>query len=245
MREKIFAVLSVVACFAALASFDIGKEMESEGFWKSDPVMFVQRHREEGFRFTSSERESADTRLDGAVTYHGIPVFESKVAFTEDGRGVARVELILFSPAGTEVKQMTGRLVRNEKSMDREGFVQLMKSVRSKLTQEGKPSPKQVAERTKKPVVQKSQTWPKTSIPTETTLTWNYSQVGSKENTFEAGFVRLSVDGPERLAKGTSGASARRKSASSRKIAENVQRGARGDVYIDNVPMVNQGQKGY
>ena len=238
MKEAICAVLSVAACCAASAAFDIGKEMETEAFWKSDPVMFVKRHQEEGFRFTSTDRESADTRLDGAVTYHGIPVFESKIAFTEDGRGVARVELILFSPAGTEVKQMTDathyRLVRSEKSMDREGFVQLMKSVRAKLTPEGKRSPTQVAERTKKPIVQKSQTWPKTAIPTETTLTWNYSQVGTKPDTFEAGFVRLSVDGPERLAKGTAGASARRKPASSRKIADNVVRDPRGDVFIDN-----------
>ena len=223
--------------------------METAEFWKSDPVMFVKRHQEEGFRFTSSDRESADTRLDGAVTYHGIPVFESKIAFTEDGRGVARVELILFSPAGTEERQMTDgthyRLVRKPKSINREYFVKLMKDVRSKLTPEGKKSPTQVVERTKKPVVQKSQTWPKTAIPTETTLTWNYSQVGTKENTFEAGFVRLAVDGPERLAGRTGGASARRKAASARKIADNVTRGARGDVYIENVPMVDQGQKGY
>ena len=242
-------MLSVSASCAAYAAFDVGTAMDSAEFWKSDPVMFVKRHQEEGFRFTSSDCESADTRLDGAVTYHGIPVFESKIAFTEDGRGVARVELILFSPAGTEVKQKTDarhyRLVRNAKTINRDEFVLLVKNVRSKLTPAGKVPPKQVAEHTKKPVVQKSQTWPRTAIPTETTLTWNYSQVSTKENTFEAGFVRLAVDGPERLSRKTGGASARRKPASSRKIADNVLRGARGDVYIENVPMVDQGQKGY
>ena len=137
------------------------------------------------------------------------------------------------------------RLVRNAKTINRDEFVLLVKNVRSKLTPAGKVPPKQVAEHTKKPVVQKSQTWPRTAIPTETTLTWNYSQVSTKENTFEAGFVRLAVDGPERLSRKTGGASARRKPASSRKIADNVLRGARGDVYIENVPMVDQGQKGY
>ena len=247
--KTMFALLSASACCAALAAFDIGAAMDTAEFWKSDPVMFVKRHQEEGFRFTSSDRESADTRLDGAVTYHDIPVFESKIAFAEDGRGVARVELILFSPAGTEVRRQTDsshyRLVRNEKTINREEFVKLMKDVRAKLTPEGKKSPTQVAERTKKPIVQKSQTWPKTAIPTETTLTWNYSQVGTKTDTFEAGFVRLAVDGPERLAKGTAGASARRKPVSARKIVDNVVRDPRGDVFIDNVPMVDQGQKGY
>ena len=244
-----FALLSASACCVAFAAFDIGAAMETAEFWKSDPVMFVKRHQEEGFRFTSTDRESADTRLDGAVTFHDIPVFESKIAFTEDGRGVARVELILFSPAGTEVRQQTDaehyRLVRNEKTINREEFVKLMKDVRAKLTPEGKKSPQQVAERTKKPIVQKSQTWPKTAIPTEATLTWNYSQVGTKTDTFEAGFVRLAVDGPARLSGRTGSASTRRKATSARKIVDNVTRGARGDVYIENVPMVDQGQKGY
>ena len=242
-------MLSVSACCAASAAFDVGTAMDTAEFWKSDPAIFVMRHKNEGFKFTSEGRESADTRLDGAVTYHGIPVFESKIAFTEDGRGVARVELILFSPAGTEVRQQTDathyRLVRNAKTINRDEFVLLVKNVRSRLTPAGKVPPKQVAEQTKKPVVQKYQTWPRTSIPTEATLTWNYSQVSTKENTFEAGFVRLAVDGPERLSRKTGGTSSKRKSASSRKIASNVQHGPRGDVYIDNVPMVDQGQKGY
>jgi len=249
MKKTIFTLLSASTCSLAFAAFDIGAAMETAEFWKSDPVMFVKRHQEEGFRFTSSDRESADTRLDGAVTYHDIPVFESKIAFTEDGRGVARVELILFSPAGTEVKQMAGadryRLVRNEKTINRSEFVKLIKDVRAKLTPDGKKPPAQVAERTKRPMVQKFQTWPKTAIPTETTLTWNYNQVSSKEDTFEAGFVRLAVDGPARLSGKSGSASARRKPASARKIVDNVTRGARGDVYIDNVPMVDQGQKGY
>jgi len=249
MRKAVLSLLLMSSWCLVSAAFDIGAAVDTAEFWKSDPVMFVKRHQDEGFRFTSSDRESADTRLDGAVTYHGIPVFESKVAFTDDGRGIARVELILFSPAGTEVRQMADarhyRLVRNAKSLTRDGFVKLMKDVRSKLTAEGKRHPNAVVERTKKPVVQKSQTWPRTAIPTETTLTWNYSQVSTKENTFEAGFVRLAIDGPERLSRKSSVASLRRKSTSSRKIVDNVQHGPRGDVYIDNVPMVNQGQKGY
>ena len=76
------ALLSASACCVALAAFDIGAAMDTAEFWKSDPVMFVKRHQEEGFRFTSADRESADTRLDGAVTYHDIPVFDSKISFT-------------------------------------------------------------------------------------------------------------------------------------------------------------------
>ena len=84
------------------ASYDIGVELATEGFWKSDPVLFVKRHEAQGFNFTSNAREGADTRLDGAVTYKGIPVYETKVSFGELG-GVTRVELVLFATAGTEM----------------------------------------------------------------------------------------------------------------------------------------------
>ena len=79
MKPGIVALFAACACLAAVAgdAYDIGEEMETEGFWKSDPVLFVKRHEKQGFKFTSGSRESADTRLDGAVTYHGIPVFES------------------------------------------------------------------------------------------------------------------------------------------------------------------------
>ena len=253
MKKGIGTLFAACACLAAVAgdAYDIGAEMETEGFWKSDPVLFVKRHEEQGFKFTSGSRESADTRLDGAVTYHGIPVFESKVAFAEDSSGVTRVELVLFSPAGTEARENVDshryRLVRREKKISYDGFVQLMRDVRARLTAEGAKNPEMKTERTKAPVVQKSQTWPRTDIPTEATLTWNYSQEGRKKSTFQAGFVRLAVDGPARLAEGRKKSSAGGANAAkgAKKIVDNVVRDPRGDVFIDNVPMVDQGQKGY
>ena len=199
MKSAIVVFFAACACLAvAGAAYDIGKEMETEGFWKSDPVLFVKRHQDQGFKFTSGDRSSADTRLDGAVTYHGIPVFESKVAFAEDSSGITRVELVLFSPAGTEMRENVDshryRLVRRDKDITYDGFVRLMRDVRGKLTAEGAKNPQMKTERTKAPVVQKSQTWPRTDIPTETTLTWNYSQEGRKTDTFKAGFVRLARD---------------------------------------------------
>ena len=254
MKSAIVVFFAACACLAvAGAAYDIGKEMETEGFWKSDPVLFVKRHQDQGFKFTSGDRSSADTRLDGAVTYHGIPVFESKVAFAEDSSGITRVELVLFSPAGTEMRENVDshryRLVRRDKDITYGGFVRLMRDVRGKLTAEGAKNPQMKTERTKAPVVQKSQTWPRTDIPTETTLTWNYSQEGRKKDTFSAGFVRVAVDGPARLAGAADGRKASVGGANAakgaKKIVDNVIRDPRGDVFIDNVPMVDQGQKGY
>ena len=255
MRKGIL-LAALAAAGAALAApdaaYDIGADLAEEAFWKSDPVLFVKRHEGQGFQFTSGSRDGADTRLDGAVVYHGIPVYETKVAFGEAG-GIARVELMLFATAGTErevvVETPDGhrlrRRVRTDKTITRDEFVQMMKDVRARLTPAGaKPPPMESERVAKQGVVQKSQTWPKTAIPTVARLTWNYAQEGKRKDTFEPGFVRLAVDGPERLASGgrTNEAGAAK---GAKKIADNVVRDPRGDVFIDNVPMVDQGQKGY
>ena len=231
-------------------------------FWKSDPNLFVERHKAQGFNFTTEVREGADnrpkdadTRLDGAVTYKGIPVYETRVSFGASG-GIERVDLVLFATAGTEafetvLTERGGRMhrrVRKEKKITRDEFVDLVKRVRVDLTPNGaKPPPQDVARTSKQGVVQKSQTWPKTDIPTVATLTWNYAQEGRKDETFNAGFIRLTVDGPSRLASGGRKAVGNGSEAKGAKksIAGNVTRDTNGDVFIDNVPMVDQGQKGY
>ena len=89
MKLKILLMLAAATAGLhgadAPVPYDIGEELATESFWKSDPVLFVKRHEAQGFNFTSGAREGADTRLDGAVTYKGIPVYETKVAFGELG----------------------------------------------------------------------------------------------------------------------------------------------------------------
>ncbi len=259
MRKMILLLALAVAGVALaaddVAAYDIGKDFEDALFWKSDPVLFVKRHEQQGFRFTSDSREGADTRLDGAVVYHGIPVYETKIAFGEAG-GIARVELMLFTTAGTEAFETLDtedghklrRRVRREKTITRAAFVQMLKDVRAQLTPAGAKAPAMENARVAKPgMVQKSQTWPKTATPTVSELTWNYRQRGRAKETFEPGFVRLAVDGPARLAAGGARAAVGSANAAkgAKKIVENVIRDPRGDVFIDNVPMVDQGQKGY
>lgn len=255
LRRLLSGLWACAACLlvrADGAAYEIGAEMDGEAFWKSDPVLFVKRHEAQGFRFTSSSRDGADTRLDGAVTYHGLPVYESKVAFTADNSGIARVELLLFTTAGTEsvkvVELEDGRRMRtrtrSDKAISRDDFLALTKDVRAALTPDGAKAPKVEAANVKPPTVQKFQTWPKSAISTQATLTWSYEQEGRKADTFKPGFVRLAVDGPARLAiLGGKVPGAVAKGA--KKIADNVIRDPRGDVYIDGVPMVDQGQKGY
>ncbi len=229
--------------------------LSDEAFWKSNPVMFVKKHQEHGFKFTDEERNGADSRLDGAVTCFGLPVYESRILF-DGNSGISRVELMLYTEAGTEhletVVLGNGRRALRHERMDKyitkEQFSEILKTVRGKLTQDGTKQPKPVAENMRKQgVVQKSQSWPKTDVSTEATLTWNCYQKGKNAATFKPGFVRLAVDGPAALAQRTTskGFKSPKSAKGAKAIVDNVIRDPRGDVFIDNVPMVDQGQKGY
>ena len=246
--------IAALAAGAARAAYEIGEDMTGDAFWRGDPVLFVQRHADEGFRFTSDARDGADSRRDGAVACFGVPVYETRVSFAGEG-GVARVELTLYGAAGTEAMREfsdgNGRRFRRtervEKTMTRDEFFAALKTVRTRLSGGGKP-PAAVDDGVRRDTasVQKSQTWPKTAIPTQATLAWSCSQQGKDEATFVPGFIRLSVDGPSRLASSGRGAGKAKKQASGvKQIADNVVRDPRGDVFVDGIPMVDQGQKGY
>ena len=251
--KRIVAILAAVPLWTLAEPYEIGEEMSSEPFWKSDPVLFVKRHAEAGFEFTSDDREGAASRQDGGVSWHGVPVYESKVSFGEAG-GIERVELVLFATGGTEAYQSLTdengksfrRRVRVEKTMTREEYGEALKTVREKMSAVGKSKTEKA--RTKDASLRQfTETWPKSAVPTRTTLTWNYTQQGKDASTFRAGFIRLAVDGPARLETGASKRSAEKRADAkgAKKISDNVVRDPRGDVFIDNVPMVDQGQKGY
>ena len=254
---------AAVAVGAALVSlvtfaepFEIGEAMADAAFWKSDPVIFVSRQARSGFQFTDEDRTSADSRLEGGVAYYGVPVYESRIAFGEAG-GIERVELMLYNNGGTEAYQEIvgddGRRfrhrVRVEKSITREAFGELLKTVRNKLGAVGAKAPASVKEPQRDASLRQfSQTWPKTDVPTQATLTWNYAQEGKRAETFKPGFVRVVVNGPARVATTAKRGGATRKAEAvkgAKKITDNLVKDPRGDVFIDNIPMVDQGQKGY
>ena len=257
-----FAKPLAVACVAILASgafgeaYEIGEEFASESFWKSDPVIFVRRHADSGLTFTSDQREGADSRQDGGVTCFGLPVYETRISFGTSG-GIERVELMLYARAGTEtINEFVGadgrkfrRRERVDKTISRVEFAAALDTVRGRLTVAGTKQPQIAKEAAADGAKQRSQTWPRTALPTQATLVWNYEQEGKSVKTFRPGFIRLSVNGPARLAAESSGKGAKKTVAAkdATKITDNVidESKGRGDVFIDNVPMVDQGQKGY
>jgi hypothetical protein len=256
LNIRFTAMFFAVAVQAAAAgTYDIGEEFGKDAFWNSDPVLFVGRQAENGFEFTSDQRESAASRRDGGVSCFGIPVYESRIEFGAAG-GIERVELMLYARGGTEVmKEYAGadgrrfrRLERVDKTVSRDEFFAVLKKVRDRFASKGARQPKVVREQADG-ARQFSQTWPVPGSPARAVLTWNFRQNGKNVATFEAGFIRLAVDGPARLKaeKKGKGLSKRKSAAGAKKIVDNVidESKGRGDVFVDNVPMVDQGQKGY
>ena len=250
------AVSATSVSAAAVQAYDIGAEMESEAFWNGDPVLFVSRHSNSGFEFTSDQREGAASRLDGAVVCFGIPVYESRIAFGAGG-GIERVELMLFAAAGTEkLTEFTGsdgqkfrKMERVEKTISRDEYSVILETMRKRLTRKG-AKPPQVKRETAGSARQFFQVWPRFAVASRAVLTWNYEQKGKDRSTFRPGFIRLAIDAPAKTAaekeRGES-ASGRVAAKGAKKITDNIvdDSKGRGDVFVDNVPMVDQGQKGY
>lgn len=249
--KKSVSLLVLSAAFSALSSpFDIGSAMREAEFWNSDPVMFVKNRSKEGFSFTSETREGADSRYFGAVVFSGLPVYETRVSFADGG--ISRVEVILFTPGGAETFEFGvdargrrfRRTVRVDKSLTREEYFGLLGKARKALSGDGR-APSVKTQRLKNNAgILRSQVWPVTAMSTRASLAWSYRQDGQDKASFSPGFIRVTVDGPRRLEAGR-GKRGGKVSKSSRKIAANVVKDPRGDVFIDNVPMVDQGQKGY
>lgn len=260
------SALLVPLCVEAASPFEIGDAMSDAAFWQTTSSGFENAHRVHGFSATGDGEDCVDSCLDGAVVCFGLPVYETRVHFAEDGKSLSRVELMLYAKAGTEnyvvAKGRDGKWrkfnrTRMDKPVTRLEFSGILAAVRAKLTRPGAKEPPFEADKVMKDknFKQKFQTWPRTPIPSVATLTWNFSTLGGKASEFEPGFVRLAVEGPSSLERKTAsrGAKASKTSLGAKSIASNVVRvqsgsegrGIAGDVFIDNIPMVDQGSKGY
>lgn len=233
LRQFAILLFATLMTSAASAAYDIAADLVRPAFWKSHPVSYVREHLRDRFDFTSVTRESATCLSADTVTFAGLKVYETRVFFLSPTGGIARVEISLYNKGDATGKSGRGATI------DREAFARLIKAARAALAHEGvKPS-----EPRKEPLrdpgfIQMSQKWPRNALGTTATLTWNCYQRGGDTRSFRAEFARLVVTGPEASDK------VRTKRVSD--IRKNIRKdSASGDVYLMNVPMVDQGQKGY
>lgn len=219
-------------------SYDIGKDFAQASAWQQKGAEFVAAHRRNYFRFLQEGKEDAANAIrQGNVRYFGLEVYETRIWFGE--KGVDRIELSLFNKGDAS------------KPLGSSELAEMLQTVRGTLNAEGEKSPAPESANKGEGTLQKSQTWSKRT-PAVAQLTWRYKKDRAGVDT---DFVRLT------LINAAAGAAVVKKELAPGKgavgrgqVKQNVVRVAGtkaegkavdGDVYVANVPMVDQGQKGY
>ena len=218
-----WCAVAAFCAFGAQAAFDAGESFAKPESWAATAVDFTVDHKDDGFKFASQKRDIVNCLRPGAVAWHGVPVYETKLYFGP--KGVERLELSLFNTGDARG------------GMGREELDALLETVRGKLL-DGKgsaPKPETRKLKGKEQLKQSVQTFPKADPPAE--LAWGVE--APKGGSFRVNFVRLTM-----MAPGTKMKAAAKPVGN--KLTDHVKKDASsGDVWISDVPMVDQGQKGY
>lgn len=220
--RKSILLLSGILIATKIFAVDLGSSFSVEEAWQTDADEFVQKYRASGFRFVS-ERKDCAFSLKGPwdKTFYGVKIEEAR-AYFEAGR-LSRLEFSLWNKGDSE-------------AIDYAAQLRIVQEVSSALSQEEK-MPKTVSFDPSQGYTQRSQSWDK-KLPI-TTLNWAMKKLGGGK--FEPEYVKVVMS----LKKEARSATDKPQAKSAKSIKGNVVKSDNGDVYISNVPMVDQGRKGY
>lgn len=219
---------------AQQAPLDLGEWFKTPEHWAVKSESFLGDFQSVGFRFVDSQHTAMSNQRQ-LLRFLGADVLEARVYFTPDV--VRRVELSLYNKGDAGPK-------------DKEAFESQVESVREKIStfvQDSGMTGKTSMDRANY-FVRRHQ-WVKSSPAIQ--LEWAYVEPhrsGGRNFEYSAEFITVLLvplkSGASRISAvggGLSNANARK----ARTIRENVTRNPTGDVWIANIPMVDQGQKGY
>lgn len=211
---------SVLAALALFAVVDVGDTFSSGSAWRQGADEFAAEHFAEGFLFTSREKNALTCLRRGSVTWLGREVWETRIAYAPEA-GPRRIELSLFNHGDRKL----GEYFPSDR-LDR-----LVADVQARYGRGAKTAPKPEKTKLGNGGFRYEAKW--TKGDPAVTLTWGVD--GD-----EVQFVRVVLtSGRNGAAKAPTG------SVAAAKAREHVRRSAEGDVWIDGVPMVDQGRKGY
>lgn len=235
-RALLLALALAAAAAARAEDYDIGAEFAQPAAWTQAGAAFVAAHRANGFRFLEKGRENAaNAPRRGGVRFHGLEVYETRIWFA--GAGVSRLELSLYNRGDADAPlgaaDLGDMLARVRKLLDA-----------APAGTGGVPSPRVEAKNLGDGVQQRTQSW---RAPQPAQLVWRARRLAGGRT--ETDFVRLTL-----LPPGGGQPASAAKSAGRASIRANVVKVAAadaddrrkdGDVFVDHVPMVDQGEKGY
>lgn len=213
----------LLAALALFAVVDLGEVFSSKSGWSTNLVDFVAEHVQDGFVFASRQRDVANSLRRGSAVWLGRDVWEARVYAATDDGGVQRVEMSLYNTGDR----------RPGESYAKTELAVLVSEIQARYGV-GAKTPKPEKERLKSGGCRFVCSW--TTCDPSVELAWG---VGEGKNE-EIQYVRVTLSPRRKNASRTV-----RGPTSAAKIRDRVRRNAEGDVWIDGVPMVDQGEKGY
>ncbi len=232
--NAVSAVLLIAApIMAQPETVDLAEAFKDAAKWVTTAEAFMDGFQSLGFRFVDG-KQTAMSNQKQRLRFLGLEVYEARVYFGPNA--VRRVEISVYNKGDAGVK-------------DRETFETLVATVRDKIVgfyndtgMTGKTSNNRAN------YFVKRHQWVKQSPGLQ--MEWAYVEPhrsGGKSIEYSAEFIKILMmpitTGGGMTAMTGGMVASRAKNA--RTVRENVANNPAGDVWIDNVPMVDQGQKGY
>ena len=213
--------------FLLLAVLDLGALFAQKDAWNEKAPFFAVEHAKEGFVFASENRDIVNSLKSDTCTWHGLQVWETKVYFdaADAGGGIARVEMSLYN---------RGDALQN--AIDESELQAKIDAVTQRLAPGGRKAPPVEKTTLRNGGQQFRRVFEKADPAAE--LVWGLSA----DRTVE--YLRLTLSRAG-LTTGKTPSKRPKGAAGKAKVKDNVTKSPNGDVFIDNVPMVDQGQKGY
>jgi hypothetical protein len=204
---------------------DLGEVFTEAASWAQGADAFMGDFQKFGFSLVDG-KQTAMSNKKKALRFLGQDVCEARVYF--DQTAVRRVELSVYNKGDAGVK-------------DKESFEGLVAAVKAKVAAFAKePGMTGKTSNDRPNYLVKRHQWVKTSPGIQ--MEWAYVEPhrsGGKSVEYGAEYVKVLLMPVK--AGGMTAAHAK----NARAVKGNVTRKPEGDVWIDNVPMVDQGQKGY
>lgn len=222
-------MFSLVCSLIVLASCDFGELLSKPEAWETTATDFTVEHQEDGFVFASQKRDIVNCLRKGGCTWHGLEVWEARLYFGVDA--LKKVELSLYNRGDD---REAGGLSATE-------LKDLLDAIALKAQPSGKIGANPAKVKNRLGGFQYSKSFDKGDTLVD--LAWGVN--GAKVQSQSADYVRVTLRPkpakrkPKGATKSVSG------NAAKAKVKAHVKSNSDGDTWIGDVPMVDQGQKGY
>ena len=219
-------------------ALDILSCFRDNAAWSKAPDAFIIENRPYGFQFLDAERTTAFSPEKGRMTFGRFFVYETRV-YWKDG-AMRRVEVSIYNRGDANLP------------VSKDKFEAAVRDIEKFLTDEfggptheedSRPAPKKVVRRTSwkrgAPLLQLEWAFVEPHADKASGFRAPYSpeyiKVVMVPRTGHAAADNANLTGRSMLVK----------AKTTRQLKENIVRNSKGDVVIENIPMVDQGQKGY